>query len=120
MDVMIKSLLDERRRTGIFHHDPDSSDLLGDLLAAGEDEEARKDGKDLSYDMIVDNTVMLLFAAFDTTSNTLLWIIKIMNDYPDIFRRLQVPSSPTVIGFTSKEIFLFSMVRRCLDYVSSR
>lgn len=66
------------------------ADMLGILLAAKDDPQARQEVKDLDDEMIVDNLQHYWFAAYETTSTSLTWIMKILVDYPDIFRRVQV------------------------------
>jgi cytochrome P450 len=64
--------------------------MLGVLLAAQEDPQAQEEVKDLDDDMIVDNILVYWFAAYDTTSTTLTWILKLLIDNPEVFRRVQV------------------------------
>lgn len=69
------------------------SDILGVLSAAQEDPQARAEVKDLDDETISDNLVMVWFGAYDTTSTTLTWVLKFINDNPDVFRKLQVRKS---------------------------
>lgn len=67
--------------------------MLGDLLAAQKDPQAREEVGDIGDDMIADNLIFLWVAAYETTSITLTWVLKLLNDHPDILNRIQVRSS---------------------------
>jgi hypothetical protein len=60
--------------------------------------------KDLDDDMIVDNLLVYWFAAYDTTSTTLTWILKLLIDNPEVSRRVQV----TLVSKHKDKTVLFS------------
>lgn len=88
INSFIKGLIEERRdRENIW------TDMLGTLLAAKDDPEAPKDVKDLDEDAVLDNLVGMWFGFYETTSATLVWILKFLAEYPEVCRRVQVCDS---------------------------
>lgn len=81
---LIERVKSQKTAEGVF---------FGALLAARADPEGRKELKDLDDHTLAENMFVLNFAAFDTTSINLVWILKLLLDHPDVFRRIQVRST---------------------------
>ncbi|CAM6129500.1 unnamed protein product [Calypogeia fissa] len=77
-----RTLIDERRGSteGVY---------FAALLAGRDDPDCREQLKDFDDNALAENIFLLNFTAHDTNSTTLLWILKFLVDYPDVFRRLQ-------------------------------
>lgn len=66
--------------------------FFGALLATRDDPEGREELKHLDDVTLAENMFLINAAAYDTTSTTLVWILKYLIDYPEVFRRCQVRS----------------------------
>ncbi|CAM6105438.1 unnamed protein product [Calypogeia fissa] len=77
-----RKLIDERRGST-------ESVYFAALLAGRDDPDCREQLKDFDDNVLAENIFLLNFTAHDTNSMTLLWILKFLVDYPDVFRRLQ-------------------------------
>jgi cytochrome P450 len=80
-----KQLVEKRKEQGSTRND-----VLGVLLEAQADPQVRKEVKDLDIDFIAAQILLLWFAAYETTANTLIWILKFLFDNPEVFKRVQV------------------------------
>ncbi|CAM6126883.1 unnamed protein product [Calypogeia fissa] len=88
----LKSVVEERKNQ--VDNEPD---ILRSLLEARE--QAR--GDELKYydeDIVTDDMVGGWFGAFKTTATTLIWTLKFLVDYPDIFRRIQAEQQEILKG----------------------
>lgn len=97
MTEYFKYLVEERKG-----QENTEADMLGVLLAAQEDPQAREEIKDLDQDTIADNLILYWCAAYDTTSTSLSWILKFLVDYPEAFRRVQVRGSLLSLALLSE------------------
>jgi cytochrome P450 len=76
----VRRLIDERR----FRSDA-GDDLLGLLIAATDDET----GTGMTDDQLVDETMSLLLAGYDTTANGLQWCLHLLAEHPEQLGRLR-------------------------------
>jgi cytochrome P450 len=66
------------------------TDMLGVLLAAKEDPNSHEVVRNLTDDHIADNLVVMWFGSYDTTSKSLIWTIKYLNDCPEVAKKVKV------------------------------
>jgi cytochrome P450 len=97
LKAYFKTLLEKKK--GEVNH---QSDILGVLLAAKEDPASREEVKDLDDDTIADNLVLMWFGSFDTTSTTLTWLLKLLNEYPECAKKVQVRTAYVTLRLISR------------------
>lgn len=85
LQAFLKLLLQQRKG----QENPEN-DIMGALLSAHDNEEVQEQLKDFDDDWIVDNSMIILFGAYESTAMTLTWVLKLLIDHPDVFRRIQV------------------------------
>jgi cytochrome P450 len=66
------------------------TDILGVLLAHKDNPQAKAEVQGLDDDMIADNLVLMWFGSYDTTSTTIIWVLKFLNDHPDCSKKVKV------------------------------
>ncbi|HEY7094569.1 MAG TPA: cytochrome P450 [Ktedonobacterales bacterium] len=80
LDTYVYGLIAQRRAEGI-----DRGDVVSMLLAA---QDTEGDGSGLTDQQVRDQTMTLLAAGHETTSNALTWTMYLLSEHPEIMERL--------------------------------
>jgi cytochrome P450 len=90
LDTFVYDLIARRRAEG-----RDTGDVLSMLLAARDE-----DGTTLSDDEVRDQTMTLIAAGHETTSNALSWTVYLLSQNPDKYERLRAELADVLKGRT--------------------
>lgn len=82
LKTMVETVIDERKRSS----GPQYDDLLAKLLRASESD----GGEPLKNEEIVDVVLSSLLAGFDTSANTLLFLVYYIGQHPQVLHDLKV------------------------------
>ncbi len=91
LDDTIQRLIDARIERPV---DPDSNDLLGDLLAA----ECPETGKPLTRQELRDDLMTMLIAGHETTALAIAWACYHLSKHPEILRKLRSENAGVLEG----------------------
>lgn len=75
----------EERRQRLHDHMDEGDDLLGMLISATDDES----GEGMSDAQLLDETMSLLLAGYETTSTGLQWALHLLSEHPELLGRLR-------------------------------
>ncbi|UCM91084.1 cytochrome P450 [Streptomyces marincola] len=88
----VRTIIADRRAEG-----GDRGDLLSSLLDA-QDPESAADGRVLSDWELAQQVVTFLSAGTDTTANTLSWALHLLQQHPEVARRLRAEADEVLAG----------------------